>query len=122
FGYSSHYCTVDNPNDARFAACSYFEAGVPVFDIQDPYRPKEIAYYKPPPVSRSIPRPHHPPRSGEKRATHRTSSNIRWLRRGETTELWFTSQDNGFQIVRFTNALAAIGKSMVGRDAVRDLP
>jgi len=44
------------------------------------------------------------------------------LRRGETTELWFTSQDNGFQIVRFTNALAAIGKSMVGRDAVRDLP
>jgi hypothetical protein len=44
------------------------------------------------------------------------------LRRGDETQLWFTSQDNGFQIVRFTNALASIGKSMAGRDPVRDLP
>ena len=122
FGYSSHYCSVDNPNDARFAACSYFEAGIRVFDIENPNRPKEIAYYKPPAVSGSIPGSNHATRSGEKRTTDWTSSNIRWLRRGQTTELWFTSQDNGFQIVRFTNSLAAIGKSMVGRDAVRDLP
>ena len=122
FGYSSHYCTVDNPAEARFAACSYFEAGVRVFDIQDPAQPKEIAYYKPPAVQGSIPGSNHANRPSEKRTTDWASSNIRWLRRGADTELWFTSQDNGFQIVRFTNALATIGKSMVGHDPIRDLP
>jgi hypothetical protein len=122
FGYSSHYCTVDNPADARFAACSYFEAGIRVFDIQDPRRPKEIAYYKPPAVAGAIPGSNHLTRPGDKRTTDWTSSNIRWLRRGNNTELWFTSQDNGFQIARFTNSLASIGKAMAGRDQVRDLP
>jgi len=122
FGYSSHYCTVDNPAEARFAACSYFEAGVRVFDIQEPSRPREIAYYKPPAVGGSIPGSNHASRPGEKRTTDWASSNIRWLRRGSATELWFTSQDNGFQIVRFTNSLASIGKTMAGSDPVRDLP
>jgi hypothetical protein len=122
FGYSSHYCSVDNPAETRFASCSYFEAGVRVFDIQEPYRPREIAYYKPPAVAGSIPGSNHLSRPGDKRTTDWTSSNIRWLRRGNNTELWFTSQDNGFQIVRFTNSLASIGKAMAGRDPVRDLP
>ncbi len=122
FGYSSHYCTVDNPAEARFAACSYFEAGVRVFDIQDPYHPKEIAYYKPPARQGTIPGSGHAIRTTDKRTTDWASSNIRWLRRGNETQLWFTSQDNGFQIVRFTNALASIGRSMAGRDPVRDLP
>jgi hypothetical protein len=123
FGYSSHYCTVDNAAEARFAACSYFEAGVRVFDLQDPARPREIAYYKPPAVAGGpIPGSNHATRTGESRTTDWASSNVRWLRRGDTTELWFTSHDNGFQIVRFTNSLASIGKSMAGRDPVRDLP
>jgi hypothetical protein len=122
FGYSSHYCTVDNPADARYAACSYFEAGVRVFDIQNPSRPREIAYYKPPAVQGARPGSNHFSRQGEKRTTDWASSNIRWLRRGDQTELWFTSQDNGFHIVRFTNQLASIGRTMVGRDPLRDLP
>jgi hypothetical protein len=120
FGYSSHYCTVDNPVEARFAACSYFEAGVRVFDIQNPARPKEIAYYKPPAMQGPIPGSFHAVRTTDKRTTDWASSNIRWLRRGNDTELWFTSQDNGFQIVKFTNSLASIGPSMAGHDPVRD--
>jgi hypothetical protein len=122
FGYSSHYCTVDNPAEARYAACSYFEAGLRVFDIQDPARPREIAYYKPPAVQGQIPGSNHFSRQAEKRTTDWVSSNIRWLRRGNQTELWFTSQDNGFHVVRFTNQLASIGRSMAGRDPLRDLP
>lgn len=122
FGYSSHYCTVDNPADARFVACSYFQAGVRVFDIANPYRPREVAYYKPPAVQGARPGSNHFNRANAKRTTDWASSNFRWLRRGGETQLWFTSQDNGFQIVRFTNTMASIGKSMAGRDPLRDLP
>ena len=47
FGYGSHYCTVDSRANATAMACGYFNSGVRVFDIRDPSRPKEIAYYNP---------------------------------------------------------------------------
>src|SRR4051812_29796313 len=48
FEYDAHYCTVDNPANAKYAACSYFQSGMRVFDISDVSNPKEVAYYKPP--------------------------------------------------------------------------
>lgn len=45
YGYSSHDCTFDNPRDAKLLACSGHQAGVRVFDIHDPRRPREIAYF-----------------------------------------------------------------------------
>jgi hypothetical protein len=110
FGYSSHYCTADNPENARYLACSYFEAGLRVFDIRDPYHPKEIAYYKPPAVA-SVLGTSVRASLREKRSTDWTSSNVGWHRHGDELQLWFTSQDNGFQIVKFTNRLASLGKT-----------
>jgi hypothetical protein len=112
FGYSSHYCTPDDPQNASYLACSYFEAGLRVFDIRDPYRPKEIAYYKPPAKGSTMP-PGASKLSSVRpnRATDWTSSNIGWRRNGDELHLWFTSHDNGFQVVRFSNRLASLGKS-----------
>jgi hypothetical protein len=123
FVYDSHYCTVDDPRNATMVACSYFRSGVRVFDIRDPVHPKEIAYYKPPargmaflPGSQLFgrtPDPEHGTPGGGHRTTDWASSNIRFVKRngerGEQArgELWFTTQDNGFQIVRFTNGVGS---------------
>jgi uncharacterized protein (TIGR03382 family) len=115
FGYTSHYCTVDDEQDATMVACSYFEAGLRVFDIRDPSKPKEIAYYKPP-ARRKQARPASTfywssggPTSD--RTADWSSSNIRW--RKDRNELWFTSHDNGFQVVRLQTG-GASGCSSVG--------
>jgi len=47
-GYGSFACSVDNVDNAKLLACGNFEAGLRVFDIRDPTRPLEVAYYKPP--------------------------------------------------------------------------
>jgi hypothetical protein len=111
FGYSSHYCTADNAENAEYLACSYFEAGVRVFDIRDPYRPKEIAYYKPPARSAMLAGSSNSSiRRHGKRTADWASSNIHWHRSGDELHLWFTSHENGFQIVRFTNRLTSLVK------------
>jgi hypothetical protein len=47
FTYGAHYCSVDNRKNATTLACGYFNSGVRVFDIRDPLKPKEIAYFNP---------------------------------------------------------------------------
>ncbi|PUE34405.1 hypothetical protein B9Z52_05730 [Limnohabitans sp. Jir72] len=48
FGYESHYCTPDKDKDPSLLACTFFQSGVRVFDIADPQKPREVAYFNPP--------------------------------------------------------------------------
>ena len=100
FGYSAHYCTADNREDTHLVACSRHEAGIRVFDVRDPSNPKEIAYYKPP-----IHTGENIPGSGINGTTSRTydwnKSHSRFLNRNGQIELWTTSADNGFQVLKF---------------------
>jgi hypothetical protein len=108
YSYSSHYCGVDNVHNATLVACSFREsAGLRVFDIRDPFHPREIAYYKPP-ARRTEVRPgsvFYRDCGGCDRTTDQLPSSIRFRKHRGETHLWFTSQDNGFQIVRFTNGV-----------------
>jgi hypothetical protein len=48
-GYAAHYCNVPRRVDPGIMACSMILSGLRVFDIRDPLRPKEIAYFVAPP-------------------------------------------------------------------------
>lgn len=107
YSYSSHYCGVDAVRNPSVLACSWREGGLRVFDISDPYRPSEIAYYKAP-----ARRTQFLPGSifwqgtlGGDRTGDQTPSSVRFRNYRGETHLWFTTQDNGFQIVQFTNGI-----------------
>jgi hypothetical protein len=45
FGVGTHYCNVDRLDNPRFLSCGFWDGGVRVFDIRNPWRPKELAYF-----------------------------------------------------------------------------
>lgn len=112
FRYEAHYCGVDREQDPTALACGYFQSGVRVFDIRDPYKPRELAYFNPPAQFGK--------RDQLKGSEHAhgfiasasppnltadwCSAQVRFVERpnGEG-ELWTTCQDNGFLILKFTN-------------------
>jgi hypothetical protein len=102
FTYGSHYCSVDNKHNATTLACGFFNSGIRVFDIRDPARPKEIAYFNPAGVT-----------TASKGSNHTLAGNFvaggpDWcsaqvhLDRNRGT-LWTTCQDNGLLMLKFTN-------------------
>jgi hypothetical protein len=111
FGYEGHYCTAsDGINDsttydvenAVIAACSYFESGLRVFDIRNPYAPREIAYYNPP-IEPG-------PKAGSYYNLAGNCTNIDWASahprvRPDRDEIWFTSQCGGLHVIKFTTPL-----------------
>jgi hypothetical protein len=96
FGYDSHYCTIDRPVDPTIVACSEFQSGLRVFDIRDVRRPREIAYFNPGGDGTAAPGGFGGTFSGF------TSAQPRII--PERGEIWFTDQDRGFYVVRFTNS------------------
>ena len=109
FGYQAHYCGVDQRHEATVLGCGYFQSGLRIFDIRDPYHPKEIAYYNPPAQGgRSLPASnrHFPAYSGPSNSGY-ASSQVRFIK--ERGEVWFTDQDSGFIVVRFTNGAWPFG-------------
>jgi len=45
FGSGTHYCNVDRLEDPRLFVCGEWAAGVRVYDVRDPYKPREVAYF-----------------------------------------------------------------------------
>ncbi len=104
FTYGSHYCSVDNRHHATTLACGYFNSGIRVFDIRDPVRPREIAYFNPAGTTTPSPGSNH------NRAGGWVAGGPDWCsaqvhldhRRGT---LWTTCQDNGLLMLKFTNGV-----------------
>jgi len=104
FTYGTHYCSVDNIHEATTLACGYFNSGLRVFDIRDPIRPREIAYYNPAGTATLSPGSNHARVGG-------------WLTQpggpdwcnaqvhldAEQGTVWTTCQDNGLLSLKFTH-------------------
>jgi hypothetical protein len=45
FGVGTHYCNVDRLNDPRVLACGNWDGGLRVYDIRNPAKPRELAYF-----------------------------------------------------------------------------
>jgi hypothetical protein len=48
-GYAGHYCGVPRETDPGIVACSFIASGLRVFDIRDPWHPRQAAYFVAPP-------------------------------------------------------------------------
>lgn|SRR5262249_14788585 len=90
-----------------------------VFDIGNPTRPVEIAYYVPPGRRTEA-------RSGSGLSIRfscadRTADWVIQVSRfdRERNEIWFMSQDNGLQIVRFTDRFRATRRNLFGSRQAR---
>jgi hypothetical protein len=83
-GYAAHYCAVPRQNNPGIVACSMILSGLRVFDIRDPYHPREAAYFNMPPSggAHAMSAPAFDPAAGD---------------------IWYTDGASGFWNVHVTN-------------------
>src|SRR5262249_10982623 len=101
FTYGSHYCSVDNNQDATTLACGYFNSGIRVFDIRNPRHPREIAYYNPAGTTTPSPGSNHAAFGFHAGGPDWCSAQVHM--NAENGTLWSACQDNGFLMLKFTN-------------------
>ncbi|MES0872690.1 LVIVD repeat-containing protein [Sinimarinibacterium thermocellulolyticum] len=93
-GYAGHYCNVPTRVDPDIAACSMIVSGLRIFDIRDPTRPREIAYFNAPVNPRVTP---------VFEASNWAMSSPAFV--PERKEIWYTDGYGGFYVVRVTNGV-----------------
>jgi len=80
-GYAAHYCAVPRQREPHIVACSFIRSGLRVFDIRNPLRPREVAYFNAP-----------DPQGGVALSAPAFVP--------ERREIWYTDQRSGFWAVR----------------------
>ena len=117
-GYNEERCVTDRANNPTMLACAFQMAGLRVFDIRDVYRPKEIAYYKPPALRTAFLPGSGLWAPGRDRTMDRLPGYPRFVKvpaneeHGRELHIWIVSADNGFQIVRFTDTFKALHRDL----------
>jgi len=89
-GYTAHYCAVPTRVEPTIAACSFIQSGLRVFDIRDPYNPKEIAYFN------------RPVNTLRGTTSYAMSAPTFVPERGE---IWFSDGNSGFYNLHVTNGM-----------------
>jgi hypothetical protein len=103
FLYGSHYCSVDNTRKATTLACGYFNSGIRVFDIRDPVRPREIAYFNPPATPNVSPGSNHVTQRQTQQPGGPDWCAAQVHLDAQLGTLWTTCHDNGVLSLKFTH-------------------
>ena len=93
FLYDSHYCSVDRQAEPTIAACSSFGSGVRVYDIRDPRKPVEIAYWNPGTVSTGA------------GALLANATVARPVVRSDLKQIWVPDAYKGFHVLQFRDGV-----------------
>jgi hypothetical protein len=94
-GYQGHYCSLPSRVDPYIVACSFIMSGLRVFDISDPARPKEIAYFNKPLMPGA--NPYYSSKAGAFAMSAPAYDE-------KTRDIWYTDGHTGFFVVRLTDA------------------
>lgn len=94
-GYAGHYCNMPTRVDPAIAACSMILSGLRIFDIRDPRKPREVAYFNAPIQPRLLPVP--APASNSALSSPAFAP--------ERKEIWYSDGFSGFYAVRVTNGV-----------------
>jgi hypothetical protein len=89
-GYAGHYCAVPREVDPPYVACSFIVSGLRVFDVSNPARPFEMAYFNAPTVPGTFPTDGNFAMSAPAFALNRK-------------EIWYSDGFQGFYVVRLTS-------------------
>jgi len=84
---SVHYHDVDDPADTTFVMASMWNAGLRLFDVRNPAKPTEVAYFNPGDIDRT-----------SSTTLDHAWGHIRYV--ADTGEIWFATADGGFWVVR----------------------
>ena len=90
-GYAAHYCGVPRQEDPPIVACSFIASGLRVFDIRDPYAPREVAYFVAPPAPSPV--------AAERSNFAMSKPAFDAARR----TVWYSDGNSGLYAVRLTN-------------------
>ena len=101
-GYAGHYCSVPRQVEPGIVACSMIASGLRVFDIRDPYAPREIAYFVAPPAPLGA----NP--AGIEKSNYAMSKPSFAPGRNE---IWYSDGNSGFYAVRVTNGAWASARA-----------
>jgi len=97
-GYTGHYCDVPARQDPGVLACTFILSGLRLFDIHDPYQPRELGYFNPPP-RHLLP---GPPTTADPVSNYAMSKPTFVPAR---SEIWYTDGNNGFYALKVTNGV-----------------
>ena len=107
-GYTGHYCAVPRRTDPGIVACSFVLSGLRVFDVRDPLRPVELAYWNHPAAS-------DPSATGGAPTSYAMSAPTFVPERGE---IWYADGNSGFWALRFTNGVWPFAETTAAAAAV----
>ncbi|MFP5325910.1 MAG: hypothetical protein ACLGHT_00325, partial [Acidimicrobiia bacterium] len=109
-GYTGHYCAVPRNEEPGIVACSFVASGLRVFDIRDPFAPREIAYFNKPTGTSGGP--------GDFPTSYAMSASAFVPERGE---IWYLDGNSGLHVLRFTNGVWPFQPARAGSSSGTDV-